>query len=228
MLAWLSLGCVAVAAGVLARWWLTRVDALGRHQGLPWVRLALVLACAAALAVPGLRRGAQEHRLSEAASQLVGSPVSVHCLSFGQTWVHAGSELGFVRWGADGVPEPRAVLSYEACAHLRDFAGLGGRTPDTDEIIAVHVLAHEAMHMAGRTVESEAECAAVQRDALTARLLGASDAISRLVAVRYWRDVYPRMTDDYRSPECRESGAMDEHAALAPWRLDVGGASALP
>jgi hypothetical protein len=55
------------------------------------------------------------------------------------------------------------------------------------------VLAHEAMHMAGLMREDTAECAAVQRDARAARLLGASPADARALALAYWRTVYPAM-----------------------------------
>jgi hypothetical protein len=72
-------------------------------------------------------------------------------------------------------------------------------------VIAVHV------------DESAAECAAVQRDARTARLLGAPGDQALALAVSNWRTVYPRMPDGYRSSNCRPGGAMDEHLPDAPW-----------
>jgi hypothetical protein len=65
--------------------------------------------------------------------------------------------------------------------------------------------------------KSAAECAAVQRDARTARLLGATGGEARALAVSYWRTVYPAMPDGYRSSTCRPGGAMDEHLPDAPW-----------
>jgi hypothetical protein len=73
------------------------------------------------------------------------------------------------------------------------------------------------MHLAGHTDESVAECAAVQRDARTARLLGAAAGDALALAVRYWRAVYPAMPGGYRSAACRPGGAMDEHLPDAPW-----------
>ena len=84
-------------------------------------------------------------------------------------------------------------------------------------MIAVHVITHEAMHLSGRLGDAAAECAAVQRDAETARLLGSPAADATGLAVSYWRDLYPLMPDGYRSPECRAGGAMDERLADAPW-----------
>jgi len=73
------------------------------------------------------------------------------------------------------------------------------------------------MHLSGRLAEAAAECAAVQRDAHTARLLGAPAADAAALAATYWRDLYPLMPDGYRSPECRPGGAMDERLPDAPW-----------
>ena len=84
------------------------------------------------------------------------------------------------------------------------------RRPTRDQVEAVHVLTHEAMHLSGRLEEAAAECAAVQRDAHTARLLGAP-------AAAYWRDVYPLMPDGYRSADCRPGGTLDDGLTDAPW-----------
>ena len=62
-----------------------------------------------------------------------------------------------------------------------------------------------------------AVAAAVQRDAHTARLLGAGDAAAGALAAAYWRNVYPLMPDGYQSPDCRAGGPMDERLADAPW-----------
>lgn len=72
--------------------------------------------------------------------------------------------------------------------------------------------------MAGTTSEARAECEAVQRDVWAAELLGASDQDARTLAGLYWRDVYPRMPDDYVSSDCRPGGALDENRAGAPWQ----------
>jgi hypothetical protein len=81
----------------------------------------------------------------------------------------------------------------------------------------VHVLTHESMHMRGLTDEAAAECAAVQRDAMTARLLGADATAATALARSYWTQMYPRMSDDYRSGECTPAGPLDEHLPDAPW-----------
>ena len=66
-----------------------------------------------------------------------------------------------------------------------------------------------------------AACAAVQRDAHTARLLGARPADAAALAGAYWRNVYPLMPDGYRSGDCRPGGPLDEGLADAPWLASV-------
>ena len=85
----------------------------------------------------------------------------------------------------------------------------------------MHVLDHEAVHLSGRLAEAAAECAAVQRDAHTARLLGAASAEAAGLAASYWRDLYPLMPDGYRSPECRAGGALDERLPDARWLASI-------
>ena len=85
-------------------------------------------------------------------------------------------------------------------------------------MIAVHVLTHESMHMAGLTAEAEAECAAVQRDAQTARLLGANAQQAEFLSRAYWHGVYPDMPDDYRTGRVpRRVGRWTSSSADGPW-----------
>ncbi|HJU00417.1 MAG TPA: hypothetical protein VJ966_04325, partial [Actinomycetes bacterium] len=66
------------------------------------------------------------------------------------------------------------------------------------------------------------ECAAVQRDAHTARLLGAEPRAAAGLAAGYWREVYPLMPGGYRSEQCRPGGSLDERLADAPWLAPPG------
>lgn len=217
-----ALAAVALAAAVAVRWLVTRVDALGRTRPFPAVAVALPLFVAVAVGVPVVRTGRLEHRLSAVASELAGRTVTVHCAGTGESFVHAGSDLGHVDVTADGTPVDRAVLQHEVCTDLRHWLGsLGDRTPDARPdvagAVAVHVLTHEAMHLRGLLDETAAECAAVQRDAAAARLLGAPDAQARRAARTYWLVVYPTMPEPYRTGACVPGSALDERLPDAPW-----------
>jgi hypothetical protein len=214
---WVALALALAAAVVAARWYAGRVDELGRRREFPLVSVVLLVVLAVGAATPGVLRARQERRLAAVASELAGRPVAVRCQAFGGAFVDAGVELGYVRWRADGTPEDWTLLKRDACRDLAAYVRASGRRPSRVQVIAVHVLTHEAMHLAGHTDESVAECAAVQRDARTARLLGAPAGEALALAVAYWRTVYPRMPDGYRSSGCRPGGAMDERLPDAPW-----------
>jgi hypothetical protein len=217
VLTWLAAALVSGAVVVAIGWGRRRTDELGRPRRFPWVSVALLLAMGAGAAVPGVLRASQERRLGGAASVLAGARVAVRCQSFGGAFVDAGPELGYVRWRADGSPEPWTLIKRDQCRHLAAYARSDKRRPTRDQVVAVHVLTHEAMHLSGRLAEAVAECAAVQRDAQTARLLGARPADAAELAAAYWRNIYPLMPDSYRSGECRPGGAMDERLPDAPW-----------
>jgi hypothetical protein len=214
---WVALALAGAAAVVAARWYAGRVDELGRRRDFPLVSVVLLAALAVGAATPGVLRARQERRLAGVASELAGRPVAVRCQAFGGAFIDAGVEAGYVRWRADGTPERWTLLKRDACRDLAAYVRAGGRRPSRAQVIAVHVLTHEAMHLAGHTDESVAECAAVQRDARTARLLGAPAGEALALTGAYWRTVYPRMPDGYRSSSCRPGGAMDEHLPDAPW-----------
>jgi hypothetical protein len=216
-------GALLVAAALAAtRWWLTRVDSIGRPRPFPVFSVAGLALLGGGLFVPVVRHAQLEHRLNAVASVLVGAPVTVHCQSLGKELVDVGPELGFVRYGANGVPEHSTLIKREACNDLRRYLGSDHHHPSAAEVLAVHVLTHESMHMAGSTDEDRAECFAVQRDAETARLMGASPADAVRLARTYWLTVYPRMPEGYRSAECRPGGALDRVSPDAPW---LGGAA---
>jgi hypothetical protein len=206
-----------VAVGVALRWWMRRYDALGRSRPFPWISIVLLAVLSAGAAAPGVMRAREESRLQRAAGDLVGHPVRVHCQSFGGTFMDAGADLGHVFFRSDGAPEPATTIKYEQCGFLSHYLNSGKTAPSLDEVIAVHVLTHESMHLRGIRDEAQAECAAVQRDAHDAELLGASPAAALALARRYWSEIYPRMPDDYRATECRAGGTLDEHLSEPPW-----------
>ena len=217
MLTWLAEALLLAAVVAATRWWLRRVDALGRPRPFPVFSVALLVVMGVAMLVPGVRHHQLEDRLAVVASDLAGFPVVVNCQTSGQEWIDVGSELGYVRYGRDGVPERATLIKHAPCKDLSRYLRARGDHPDDGQVLAVHVLTHEAMHMAGITDEARAECLAVQRDAKTARLLGASPQEAADLARRYWRTFYPRMPDGYVTSECRPGGQLDQASPDAPW-----------
>ena len=217
MLTWLAGGSLVAAVVAATRWRLRRVDALGRRRPFPVFSVALLVVLGVGLLAPVVRHRQLEARLGSAATALVGVPVRVQCQTAGQEFVDAGAELGYVRYGRDGVPERATLIKRAQCRDISHYLGSSRERPSTAEVVAVHVLTHEAMHMSGITDEARAECSAVQNDAWTARLLGASPEAAAVLARHYWRVVYPRMPEQYVSADCRPGGDLDLRSADAPW-----------
>ncbi len=86
-------------------------------------------------------------------------------------------------------------------------------------VVAVQVLAHEAMHVRGIVNEAAAECYAMQVFASVAERLGVPTTRAREMASDYWRDVYPQRPPEsaYRSSECRDGGALDLAPTSSSW-----------
>lgn len=217
MLSWVSLAAATLALGVSLRWVVTRVDGLGRTRPFPAISVVLAALVAGGSALPVLRHARLESRLAAAARALTGVEVEVSCQTLGQTWLDAHTEPGYVSVAPDGRPEHRTVISHETCNDLSAWLGSDRRDPGLEQVVAVHVLAHEAMHMAGTMDEARAECLAVQLDARLARALGDSPERSRELARRYYTQVFPRMPDAYRSAACVPGGALDEDLPDPPW-----------
>jgi len=143
-----------------------------------------------------------EKLYAQAIVPVAGKGKVVHCQRLLATWVFAGAELGHVQYNSDGSISSEAWLTYETCHHLGLWMASDKANPTLDEVIAVHVLDHEAQHLAGVKSEANAECRAMQQDALIARRLGATDAEARALQWRYYTQVYPHMPSDYQAAGC--------------------------
>ena len=218
---------MAVAAIVATLHWKRRANSAlfaGRIEpSFPLITVTVLSVLAGVALIPGVRRHDEERRLDRVADVLVGAPVHVHCQSFGQSFVDTGVELGYVKFNPDGVPEHSTLIKREQCGLLRSYLSSHGNHPSLDEVVAVHVLTHESMHMRGATVEAIAECQAVQRDSETASLLGASETNARLTALMYWQQVYPHMPSAYTTDDCKPGGPLDEPLPTAPWIVPTSG-----
>jgi hypothetical protein len=228
LLVWAAAVLVIVAAVISLRWASARYDTLGRRRPFPWVAVGTCVVAGIVALVPWVMRIRLEHRLGSAASVIAGSEVSIHCQTFGEAFVDAGAESGYVAFGPTGVPERRALIKRNQCNDLGDYIRSDKRAPTREHVVAVHVLTHEAIHMSGETSEAITECLAMQKDAAMARLLGADDASARLLARSYFESIYPSMPEPYRSAECGPGLALDAGRPDAPWATATGAMPAVP
>lgn len=220
---WAGLALLAGAAAVGLRWMFTRIDTLGRTRSFPVFSVAVLVIVGSGALFPWVMRTRLEGRLERAASQIAGVSVEVHCQSFGEAFTDVGAELGYVKWGPDGVPERRTLIKREQCGDLSDYLESDKESPTRDQVIAVHILTHETIHMMGEKNEAATECLAMQRNAEMARALGATAAQARDLAAAYWRDVYFSMPAAYVSGECGPGLALDARLPDPPWAPGAAG-----
>jgi hypothetical protein len=222
VLAWIGVALLVAVGGVGIRWMSARTDALGRPRPFPYITVVVLLMFACAALAPFVLRVRLEGRLTAAASDLVGTSVEVRCQSFGGAFVDVGADLGYVVFGPDGKPEGWTLIKRQQCGDLSDYLSSDKMKPTRDQIIAVHVLTHESIHVTGVRDEAQTECEAMQLDAGMAERLGASPQAAAGLAIAYWREIYPWMPASYRSEECVPGGALDTGRPDAPWVLATG------
>ena len=171
-----------------------------------------------------------EPRFSAAASTLAGKPVGVRCWNQvdwseldnqWRDWTGTGllAMKGYTRKSQPGTIH----LSPLVCARLVSFTYLKARPTKRkarareDIAEALGTLAHEAQHLRGVEQEHEATCFGMQRVRPLARMLGATKDYAAVLAIRYWRDVYPDKPAANRSDDCRNGGALDLNPLTAIW-----------
>jgi hypothetical protein len=217
MLSAIGLVAFVAAAALTVRWLTHRHDELGRARQAPTIAVPLLLIIALTAGAIMWRHHQHERRLTNVASTLIGAPAQVSCQTLGSSMVDTGGDLGYVKWGPDGTPERRTLIKRDTCNDLAAFMKNPTAQAPEEQVIAVHVLTHESMHMRGERAESRTECQAVQRNATTAALLGATNDQSRELARRYYQEIYPRQSADYWSADCAQGRALDEGLPDSPW-----------
>lgn len=158
----------------------------------------------------------QEHRYEQIATKLAGRDSDVTCQRFSAALINSTGPVGFVPFDSEGATN-QIKLKWDMCNRMLRYR-FGFADDSLKMVHAVHILTHEAMHVAGHLNEAEAECAAVQRDMLTAEALGANTLEAKELAQRYWKQIYPHLPTAYMSPECAPGGTFDEQLPTSPWQ----------
>jgi hypothetical protein len=205
-------GIRTVVVVALAGWlgWLLFRGVVRRK--VPWVGIALIAVPLVVLFWTERQWISAEREFTAVAHSIAPGSAGVHCQRMGEAFVYVGGELGRVEWGDDGGPAGPAMITYETCQRLTDYARASTfdrMSPSLDTVIAVHVLSHESWHLTGDHSESDTECRAMQSDAAVAERLGATPQQARALAETYAAAVYPEMSDAYRDRDCVDGGSLD-------------------
>jgi hypothetical protein len=131
-----------------------------------------------------------------------------------------GGHMGHETLGFAAVMGMRANLHPEVCRNLEDLVARRIYPTDPRGLLAMAAslvtLAHETQHLKGYADEATAECYGMQLARRAASRLGVEgDYASRLL--RAYAGRYGDELPEYRSPECRDGGALDLHPASAAW-----------
>ena len=190
----------------------------------------LLLAVGALLALSYQRGEAAEDELAAIAGEIAGRAVQVECQGLVGAAIDVSSEAGAVEFDAHGQPSDTAELKRGVCSSLRrfgrdvrrpEFACIRRGVPCPVDLMrsawSVHTLAHEAWHLAGVTSEAVTECRALQTTAWTAEQLGATPTDAQLLAHYVAVHMYQSLPADYRSPHCRNGGALDLRPGTSLW-----------
>ncbi|HEX2111433.1 MAG TPA: hypothetical protein VHF67_07755 [Gaiellaceae bacterium] len=170
-----------------------------------------------------------EPTFSRVATELVDRTVEVRCWSEHEwrTLVGEASRFSNGRIPADtagfvtGFEDPRVNLHPDVCKALvalrYERAQPRGGDAQAAIALAVGTLAHEAQHVRGVVNEASAECWGMQMIREAARDLGAPPGYAARLAETYWSEIHAYVPRAYRSPDCRDGGALDASPGDAVW-----------
>lgn len=200
-------GLCAVLVLCLATRWVT-----GRKRH--YVLIPLLLAAGGPAGWFGWQRVQTERAATDVTRELIDDPGAyVVCEGLWASMFSTGMYGGWVDYDQPN----RSNLARETCGHLRSYLNSDKTDPSDDEIVAVHVVTHEAAHLQGVEIEQEAECWAVQHNEQTALLFGASPQDAAALANRYANVLYHQMRDGYRDRGCSQDGSMDLTPGDGQW-----------
>ena len=158
-----------------------------------------------------VRHALFEHKLGTASAQLVGKDhVVVECLSrFSYGSIFHFRAAGYVYWGSDTIN-----MQGPICSDLKGYLS-DPQFADPNELFALHVLTHEAMHVGGVRDEIVTDCKAFQRNAGWRRCWGwtqrSPDQRAGSASIR-------SPSHPYYSAACHPGGPMDDRLSDAVWQ----------
>lgn len=122
------------------------------------------------------------------------------CQRAGATFINPPTNnAGFVKWEENDErgSGSTALLKYETCRDFRDWLFSGKTNPSDKQISAVHIVVHEAFHVAGETNEARTECSSILALPAIAQKLGASATQAEAMSERYTTAIYPHLSAEY-------------------------------
>ena len=208
----MDIGVLTVVAALLAAWslvaWyrvITRYDSID-GRGFRAVVAGVISIVAFAAGYFEVAHHLRQQLATEALGVLSDvEGVSANCERFSEELFNLSQYQGYVYYDGSNV----AHLRRNVCHDLWDYAHGGHANPTEGQILAVHIVGHETMHINDIRGEAVAECTAAQLNHLIAQELGATPDEARDLQRRYFEEFYPRQHPKYISGTCAEGGELD-------------------
>ncbi|MEM1082164.1 MAG: hypothetical protein AAGH65_11330 [Pseudomonadota bacterium] len=170
----------------------------------------IVLSLAVLTASVPIRHELFERQLGSSVERLLSmSSVVVDCNSYIDGWFYFNL-AGFVYRGSSVIH-----LEVTTCKDLKRYLA-DPESADRSALFALHVLTHEAMHVAGEFNEVVADCQAFQRNHKMAEQLG----IQRPLAATHAQQIHRTRSSrhPYYSSDCEPNRRLDERLPDAVWQ----------
>lgn len=185
---------VLVLAGLTVRAVVRLVRRSASFQGIAVAALVLWSVLLVAAGFFEVRHHHAQAAATQATRMASGDPgARAVCARTGADWMDLSGTLGFVRYDDQRTSRLRA----STCAALGSYLWGSQESPTLQEVVAVHVVSHEAQHVAGEFDEGVAECLAMRWDVRVAESFGASEEQAQALAARYLTEVYPYQREGY-------------------------------
>lgn len=187
-------------------------DTLIKKNPINWFMIPLISLLFLPMGLMELRWTVFENKLSSVVNEVSGTKGgTVHCQRFSEAFFDTKvSELGHVNQDKPKV----AVVNYQQCQQIFSWLESGKGNPTLDQVHALHVLTHEAVHVSGQYNEAVTECTAINRDHITVRELGGSEETGHKVASSYYSSIWPDMEKEYKLEGCQISPEFDSIAIM--------------
>lgn len=169
--------------------------------------LAIFLVALGALLYPQYRARVVEHKANPMVAALANRPATARCPRY---ITSIFTNVGSVQLDANGAPTDRTDLTGPICEGVRRlFTPEGraemrclvtdGRCPDTAlrSVVAINVIAHEAMHLKGTLDEREAECQSIGESQRASELAGSTPEEGRMVGYVHLAAMNPNSPEQY-------------------------------
>lgn len=151
-----------------------------------------------------------ERKLGIATERFLGKEqVIVDCKPYFDFTLFSGVK-GYVFIGKDAI-----YLEARTCDDLHRYIN-DPKAAGRKERFALHVLTHEAMHVAGTKDEIRTDCQAYQRNHHMSMIL----EVPRPIAITHARQIHRERSpyhEGYYSPECEPGRELDEYLPDAVW-----------